>query len=271
MSIIRVKQILSSGEGIRIEYKEARNALPKSMFETVCAMLNRNGGDIILGADNRGGITGVDTEHIDPIQTNIVNLSNNSKKLDPPFILFPKAYQIEGKNIIHIQVPCSSQVHKTANIVFDRSNDGDFRVTEAHQIAELYNNKRTHYTEGTIYEKVAFSDFNAKLFPVIRNLIKSKKANHTWLTLTDEQLLQKAGLWKKDYSTGKEGYTLAAVLMLGKDELIRQILPHYQIDALVRIQNTDRYDDRLFITTNLIDAYNLLLNFVENIYQINFI
>ena len=136
-------------------------------------------------------------------------------------------------------------------------------MEDPQQIAELYNNKRAHYTEGIIYEKVAFDDFKADLFPVIRNLIKSNKANHPWLALSDEQLLQKAGLWKKDYNSGKEGYTLAAVLLLGKDELIQQILPHYKIDALVRIQNTDRYDDRLYIQTNLIDAYNQLLGFVE--------
>lgn len=263
MSIERVNQILARGEGIRTEYKKSRSALPENVFESVCAMLNRNGGDIILGADDDGTVLGIDPSKLESIKNNIVTQSNNIQKLDPPNILYPEVYEIDGEQIIHIQVPCSSQVHKTANKFYDRSNDGDFRVNGAHQIAELYNNKRTHYTEGIIYEKVVFDDFKADLFPVIRNLIKSNKANHPWLSLTDEQLLQKAGLWKKDYNSGKEGYTLAAVLLLGKDEVIQQILPHYKIDALVRIQNKDRYDDRLYIQTNLIDAYNQLLGFVE--------
>ena len=263
MSINRVKHILSKGEGIRIEYKKSRTALPRNVFESVCAMLNRNGGHIILGADDYGTITGVDTNHLEQIKTNLVNLSNNPEKLNPPYILFPQSYIIDGEHVIHIQIPSSSQVHKSANVIYDRSNDGDFRVAEPHQIAELYNSKRTHYTEGTIYEKVVFDDFKPELFPLIRNLIKSNKANHPWLALTDEQLLQKAGLWKKDYTSGKEGYTLAAILLFGKDNLIQHILPHYKIDALVRIQNTDRYDDRLYIQTNLIDAYKLLTEFAE--------
>lgn len=263
MSIEKVNQILARGEGIRTEYKKSRMALPDNVFESVCAMLNRNGGDIILGVDDDGTVLGIDAPKLDAIKTNIVTLSNNAQKLNPPYILFPEVYTINDEQIIHIQVPSSSQVHKTGRYFYDRSDDGDFRVTEPQQIAELYNNKRAHYTEGIIFEKVVFDDLNVDLFPVIRNLIKSKKANHPWLALTDEQLLQKAGLWKKDYNSGKEGYTLAAVLLLGKDELIQQILPHYKIDALVRIQNTDRYDDRLYIQTNLIDAYNQLLNFVE--------
>mgnify|MGYP003668464772 FL=1 len=60
----------------------------------------------------------------------------------------------------------------------------------------------------------------------------------------------------------KRGYTLAAVLLFGKDETIRDILPHYKIDALVRKDNIDRFDDRLYCTTNLIDAYDQLMDFV---------
>jgi ATP-dependent DNA helicase RecG len=260
--IKRVKQLLTQGEGIRLEYKESYAKLPKSLFESICAMLNRDGGDILLGADDNGTITGVDETKLETITTNLVNLSNNPEKLDPPFILFPQVYQIEGETVVHIQIPCSSQLHKSANVVFDRSNDGDFKVNEVHQIAEIYNRKRTHYTEGIIYPEIQFSDFNPTLFPKLRNLIKSNEANHPWLALSDEQLLKKAGLWKRDYQTAKEGYTLAAILLLGTDEVIQQVLPHYKIDALVRIENTTRYDDRLYIQTNLIDAYEQLMSFV---------
>lgn len=190
------------------------------------------------------------------------NLSNNPQKLDPPFILFPQTYAIDGKTIIHIQVPASSQLHKTANVVFDRSNDGDFRVTAAHQIAEIYNRKRSFYTEGIIYPALKFEDFKADLFPKVRNLISSNNPNHPWLALDNQQLLEMAGLWRRDFQSGQEGYTLAAALLLGKDEVIQQILTHYKIDALVRIHNTDRYDDREYIRTNLIEAYEQLMAFV---------
>jgi len=56
-------------------------------------------------------------------------------------------------------------------------------------------------------------------------------------------LLQTAGLWRRDLQTGNAGYTLAAALLFGKDETISNILPHYKTDALVRINDTDGYDD----------------------------
>ena len=262
MIIERVKRLLKEPENTRLEFKEAAFALPGSLFETVCAMLNRDGGDIILGVNDAGKIVGVEESQASTMVTNLVNLSNNKLKLDPPFILFPQCYQIDDKTVIHIQVPASSQVHKTGSAIFDRSNDGDFKVTHVHQIAELHNHKQNHYTEGIIYNALRFEDFKADLFVKVRNLIRSNKVDHPWLALSDHQMLEKAGLWKRDSQSGQEGYTLAAALLFGKDEVIQQIVPHYKIDALVRIVNTNRYDDRDYIQTNLIEAYEQLMSFV---------
>jgi len=56
MSIERAKKLLKQNEGISLEFKESKSALPSSLFETICAMLNRNGGDIFLGVKNNGEI-----------------------------------------------------------------------------------------------------------------------------------------------------------------------------------------------------------------------
>jgi ATP-dependent DNA helicase RecG len=262
MSKERVKKLINQKENIRLEFKESRHELPANLFETICAMLNREGRDILLGVADDGRITGVEEERIEALKTNLVNLSNNPQKLDPPFILFPQTYSINKQTIIHIQVPSSSQVHKSSGVVYDRSNDGDFRVTQPQQIAQLYNRKRSYYTEELIYPALRFEDFKPELFPIVRNLIRSNNSTHPWLTLTDVSLLQVASLWKRDQQTGQEGYTLAAALLFGKDWVIQQILPHYKIDALLRKVNTDRYDDREYIQTNLIEAYDQVMAFV---------
>lgn len=40
------------------------------------------------------------------------------------------------------------------------------------------------------------------------------------------------------------------------------LLPHYKIDALLRIRDIERYDDREHIRCNLVDAYDKLIQFV---------
>jgi len=261
-SQLRLKYLLAMGEGIRLEYKEAKTSLPTNVFETICAMLNRDGGDILLGVDDQGNVPGIDPRSMGKIQTDIVNLSNNPQKLDPPFILFPVEHVLENRKIMLVSVPASSQVHKTNGIVFDRSNDGDFCVTQPHRIAELSNRKRATYTENIIYSATTLDDLRLDMLPRLRNLMLTRGPNHPWRELDDEQLLLKAGLFRKDQETGKEGFTLAAILLLGKDETIRSALPHYKIDALVRKVQMDHYDDRDRIDCNLIEAYDRLMAFI---------
>ena len=100
MDITRIKRFLKEKENIHLEFKEAAGALPGNLFETICAMLNRDGGSIFLGVDDSGTVIGVDDNAVSKMITDLVNLSNNPQKLDPPFILFPQTYTIDGKTII---------------------------------------------------------------------------------------------------------------------------------------------------------------------------
>lgn len=61
----KLLKIISDGENVCTEFKEANNKLPKNLFETICAFLNRNGGNIFLGISDDGKIIGVKKEEID--------------------------------------------------------------------------------------------------------------------------------------------------------------------------------------------------------------
>jgi len=87
---------------------------------TICAFLNRNGGDILLGVEDDGSITGVNESAIDNHIKNIVNLLNNIEIFNPVIFLTPEIVEIDGKKIIYIKVPESPQVHRFKNKVFDR-------------------------------------------------------------------------------------------------------------------------------------------------------
>ena len=245
-----------------MERKEAAWELPRSLFESVCAFLNRDGGTILLGVADDGSVLGVETDAVERLTTEIVNLSNNPQKLNPPFILSPLSFDHQGKHILVLQVPVSSQIHRCNGVVYDRGHEGDFRITDPVQIAAMVNRKQNFYTELTVYPYLHLNDFEPGLLDKARRLIRAMTPKHPWLPLSDEELLHKAGFWRSDPLTGRKGYTLAAGLMFGKEEAIQQLVPHYKIDALVRRENLDRYDDRLNIRVNLIEAYDLLMDFV---------
>ncbi|MBN1561487.1 putative DNA binding domain-containing protein [candidate division KSB1 bacterium] len=260
----KLKKILGAGEGIAVEFKESQNALPENVFESVCAFLNRIGGDLLLGVKNSGSISGIDPRKIEQIKTALVNLSNNPNKLDPPFMIFPEVFTINGKKVIYVRVPQSSQVHRSGKYIFDRNEDGDFKVKSSAAISRLYQRKSTYFTENKIFPYLQFKDLHENVFRKARNLIQSHRPDHPWLTVSNDEILKSAGLYRRDFETGKEGYTLAAALLFAKDDVLQQIVPAYKTDALLRFEDQDHYDDRREIRTNLVDAYDEIMLFIRS-------
>ena len=79
--------------------------------------------------------------------------------------------------------------------------------------------------------------------------------------MSDEELLRSSGLILKDEHTQKEGVTIAAILLFGADSTIMSVLPQHKTDAVFRVFNTYRYDDRDVVITNLIESYDRLISF----------
>ena len=171
MHINGIKKLLSQGEGLTLEFKLATKALPSSLFETVCAFLNRNGGTVILGVDDNGTIVGVQEQSLEAMSKDIANLSNNSTKISPTFLLQPNIVEVDGKKLIHVFVPASSQVHTICGKYYDRSADGDFVVHSHTKISELYLRKNAIYTENQIYKYLY-------VLLVIKKIDKSMKNLH---------------------------------------------------------------------------------------------
>jgi ATP-dependent DNA helicase RecG len=259
---INIPQLINNGEGVSLEFKRAKNKLPGNLFETICAFLNRNGGIVLLGVTDNKTIEGVNADVAGSMVKDITNLSNNPQKLFPSFLLESEQVNYQGKLLISIFVPISSQVHRCNGTVFDRSADGDFELKTDEQIKNLYTRKNALYSENTIYPFLFESDFVPGLLERVRKIIKINRPDHPWNELSNKEFFLTAGLYRRDLATGNKGFTLAALLLLGKDEVIQSAIPHYKIDALVRIQDLYRYDDRENIRCNLIEAYDKLMVFV---------
>ncbi len=104
-----LRKIIRQDEGLTIEFKRAKNALPGNLFESVTAFLNRNGGHIILGVTDDKKVEGVDPDCVEKLCKEIANLGNNPEKLDPPYIIAPQIVECQGKKLIHFFIPASSQ------------------------------------------------------------------------------------------------------------------------------------------------------------------
>jgi ATP-dependent DNA helicase RecG len=259
-----LKALIKQGEGISVEFKECRRTLNRDVYETVCAFLNRHGGDLLLGVSDAGVVTGVDPDCVGRIKRDFVTAINNPKKINPACYLSVDEVQIDRKTVLHILVPESSQVHRCSGRIFDRNEDGDLDITDhTRTVAELYHRKQTTYSENKIYPYAGLADLRTDLIAKCRRLAGVWREDHPWADMDDLQLLKSAQIYQTDPETGKSGATLAGILLLGKDSVILSAVPHHRTDLILRKVNLDRYDDRDLVTTNLIESYERIIAFIQ--------
>ena len=144
----------------------------------------------------------------------------------------------------------------------DRDNAIDLYIGEDYMDVLAEGAWQNIFTEKKIYPYAKMEDLRLDLLPKIRIMAQNHAGGqHPWTTMDDQELLKSAGLYGRDIVTGEEGFNLAAIMLLGKDDVILNVAPTYVTDALVRKVNVDRYDDREIIKTNLIESYSQLLDF----------
>ena len=260
----QILKLIHQGEGWSTEFKSCRSQINRDIYETVCAFLNRCGGTILLGINDSGEVTGVDVEAMAQIKKDFVTGMNNPNKINPPAYLSVDEVSLSGKMILRIYVPESSQVHRCNGRIYDRNEDGDFDITDhTRMVADIYHRKQATYSENKIYPFAALSDLRSDLIDRCRRLAGVWNKDHPWINMDDMELIKSAQLYQTDHETGKRGVTLAGILLLGKDCVILSAVPHHRTDLILRKVNLDRYDDRDFVDTNLIESHDRIMAFVR--------
>lgn len=149
----------------------------------------------------------------------------NPAMFSPTVYLTPEIIEYKDKTIIHIHVPPSAEVHSFKKVIYDRTDDADVKVTATSQIASMYIRKQNIFTEKKVYPYITMEHLRMDLIPRVRKM--------------------------------------AAIMLLGRNDVILDACPAYRTDAILRKVNVDRYDDRLIVQTNLIESFDLLMGFAE--------
>ena len=264
-----MQKLLDSGEGFTIEYKKNESKLSSDVFETVSSFSNRYGGHILLGVieiekDGRkiGKVSGVDKDRVYDMKRDFVNILNNPTKFNPTLYLELEEFDYDGLTVLWTYVPPMSQLCYCDKKVFDRNNDSDQDISNKNdRIAEIITRKSSDYREQTILPYAKESHLKMELMDRVRKLVIGRSKEHPWRNMDDMEIMRSAGLYVENIATGESGFNLAAILLFGKPEVIKTCVPGYKTDAIYRVKNLDRYDDRDIVEDNLIEAYDKLMAF----------
>lgn len=255
-------ELIRQGEGLTVEFKKSMTDITKDVYDTVCSFSNRDGGHIFLGVKDNGTILGIQADRVEQMKKNFVTTINNDSKMYPPLYLTPEQYEVDGHIILYVYVPVGKTVYRNAGRIYDRNNESDIDITDnADMVFQLYARKQSSYFVNKVYPALPISRLRHDLMDRARRMTRVNTEHHPWVDMTDEEMLRSCGLILEDPLTNKEGITLAAILLFGSDTTIMSVLPQHKTDAIFRVFNVDRYDDRDVVITNLIESYDRLMAF----------
>lgn len=104
--------------------------------------------------------------------------------------------------------------------------------------------------DSRILEDFTLADIDTNSLKKYRQLFAGAKTSHPWLALDDKELLEKLGGYRKDRVSKKEGFTLAGILMFGKESSItdKECCPNFFPDFREILSNDPnvRWTDRIY-------------------------
>lgn len=253
---------LSYYEGADVEYKSARGGLPGSLWETYSAFANTSGGSIWLGVSQKSGklvVEGIETATAEKYRGEIWNLANNRQKVSRNLLIEDDVRVVstptDGKSLIVIKVPRASRRDRPVFVgndpfagTYRRNYEGDFHC-DNDEVRRMFADQSDEPADSRILEGFGMGDLHQDSLRQFRARFGSANPSHPWLSESDVGLLIKLGGWRRDRLSGKEGLTLAGLLMFGQEHAIRDpaAVPGFQLDYRERFSDDPniRWTDRL--------------------------
>lgn len=255
----RILEAVQVGETTDWEFKSAKGGFPGSFWETYSAFANTDGGIVILGAreDDRGvQLDGLTAAQLGEYQKNLWDGLNNRGKVSRNLLTNDdvQLVAIEQARLLAIHVPRAGRGERPVYVgptpfgnTYRRHHEGDYRCADD-EVRRLLADADPAPRDLRILTGFALEDLHLPSLTQFRQRFRAAKGEHAWLSLEDQELLERLGGWRKDRATGVEGLTLAGLLMFGKDQAIRdpEAAPSYFIDYREKLDPAIRWTDRIY-------------------------
>lgn len=236
LSIQWFYNLLEKGECDIVDFKEQledkmsfgkslKNFAPKydETARDVVAFANNKGGFLFIGIVDDSKEINKDFIYDDKKVFDLIHQVQD--RTEPTITLIPHKINVEGKNLLVLEIPFSTQLHRTSRGEFlIRSNDGN-RPLEPYEMATVMSEKglivydqKTWHISGEWIDEKRLSN--------LLDMIEAKNADSPYLDKTREDLLDSLGMTKEE--DGSILPTTTGLLFVGNQTALRE-LPYYEV------------------------------------------
>lgn len=236
-------RIIPEKESVSVEFKSDLSCLPDSdIIETIVALSNSAGGDLYLGVEDNGVITGVHKDHKD-ITRLYAFIANNTV---PPVSARVELVN-DAEPVIKISIPKSVNgiIATASGKVLRRRLKADgtpesVPMFPAEQASRLSDLRMVDYSALMLTE-ASLDDFDPVEIQRLRNNIQAYDGEKNLLELSDIDLFQALGFCR-DFENHSIP-TLTGLLILGRVNSIKKYVPTHSISFQALIGTEVRVND----------------------------
>lgn len=218
--------------------RDGRGALSESLWETYSAMANTEGGVILLGAAERtdGSLELRGIPDVERVERSLWDNLQNPQKVSVNLLgrEHVKRVEVDGNTLLVLHVPKAGRAHRPVYLNGSWEKKTYLRVHEGDRVADRDVARRMLADaqpdrDAQVLEGYDAGDLYGESVRRYRQFFASKRPDHPFLSEDDAGFLRKIGALGQDRARGVSGITLAGLLMLGKEESIRDRFPHWHL------------------------------------------
>jgi len=233
-----IRDILAGGETLTVEFKSDLKGLPdRDLVAAVVAMANTQGGHVLVGVEDDGTVTGVQPHHQDTggLAAMIANRTNPSVSVRVETVDWKK------KIFLNIRVPKARGIISSSEGLLLRrrlmvSGRPESVPFYPHELMQRQSAMGLIDPSSMSIESLTADDLNPLERQRIREAIRRYGGDTSLLPLADEELEGALGLVIDVDGTRRP--TLAGLLLMGREELLRRHVPAHEV-AFQVLEGTD--------------------------------
>lgn len=184
------------------EVKEAKNELPKNIWEAVSAFSNSAGGWIVLGIRQTGKTFEIQgTENPEKLEQDFLG-TLRSQKFNTRLSARSKLYEIDGKKIIAFYIPSSQQkpvYFGSPGNTFIRMGSGDQKATDS-EIMAMYHDQSFGIRSELEIADTDISMLNANSLHSYRQYLKAYNPLSVYEELDDSGFCKRMNICTRSVS-----------------------------------------------------------------------
>ena len=279
----QIERLVKQGEISHTECKEASGGLPASLWESYSSFANTDGGVIILGVrevDRKFSIVGV------PKAATLIKQFwdgvNNREKVSANILFDRHVYSVKcrGRDVVVIEVPRADRQDRPVYIgkdmfsgTFRRNGEGDYHCPRE-SVKAMVRDACVETADACLLDELTIEDLCSKTIRSYRNRFKSKKPEHVWNDLPDEEFLVRIRAARRG-EDGKVHPNIAGLVCFAEFGQIMDVLPDFFLDYREKLSTDTRWTDRVAAhdatwSGNIYDFYMMIYDRITSHVKVPF-